>query len=229
MCEALASLPLLFQPGTAWNYSVATDVLGHVVEVIQGAPLDACFQRQVFGPLGMHDTFFFVPPDKQERLARMYIGNRKDPLQPGLNRADRLPYEGAYLRPVPRLGGGGGLVSTLGDYVKLVRALSLGGAPLLAPDTMRLVTENQLPAGMWIGFPNAPVQTGRGHSFAASVRVQPSADDPSSLPGEVQWGGLAGTKWFFSPGEQLAAVLMTQRYLGSELPYWGEFKALLRA
>ncbi|WP_299787088.1 serine hydrolase domain-containing protein [Ramlibacter sp.] len=229
MCEALATVPLLFQPGAAWNYSIATDVLGHVVELVQGQALDACFRRQVFEPLGMQDTFFFVPPEKQARLASLYIGDRKEPLRPGLQRADRLPYEGAYVRPAPLLGGGGGLVSTLGDYVKLVCALSLGGAPLLAPETMRLVTGNQLPAGLWIGFPGAAMQTGRGHSFAASVRVEPCADDASSVPGEVQWGGLAGTKWCFSPREQLAVVLMTQRYAGSELPYWGEFKAVVRA
>jgi CubicO group peptidase (beta-lactamase class C family) len=228
MCEALGTLPLLFQPGSAWNYSVATDVLGHVVEIVNGEPLDACFRRQVFEPLGMDDTFFTVPPEKASRLAALYIGNLKDPSQPGLRRADRLPYDGAYLQPWPHLGAGGGLVSSLGDYLKLVRVLLEGGAPLLAPPTMRYVTENQLPPGMWVGFPNAPLQVGRGHSFAASVRVEASSAEPSSLPGEVQWGGLAATKWFFSPREQLAAVLMTQRYMGSDLPFWPEFKALLR-
>lgn len=229
MCEALGTLPLLFQPGSAWNYGMSTDVLGRVVEVVHGQPLDACFRQQVFEPLGMHDTFFCVPPQKAARLAALYIGNLKEPLKPGLRRASGAAYDGAFLAPVARLNAGGGLVSTLGDYLKLVRALLLGGAPLLQPETMRYVTENQLPPGMWIGFPNAPLQVGRGHSFAGSVRVEPWTGEPSSPPGEVQWGGMAGTKWMFSPRERLGVVLMTQRFMGSELPFWPEFKSLLRA
>jgi len=227
MTEALGTLPLLFEPGSAWNYSVATDVVGRLVEVVSGQKLDAYFQEHVFAPLGMHDTFFAVPPDKQARLAALYAGDLKEPLRPGLRRADDLPYEGAYLRDVPFQGGGGGLVTSLGDYAALVRAFLRGGAPLLRPETMELVTRNQLPAGLWIGFPGQPLQVGRGHSLAAAVVVQ-ETPGVSLAEGQVYWGGLAGTKWFFSPREDLGAVLMTQRYMGSDLPFWPDFLRALR-
>ena len=131
MMDALGKLPLLFQPGSAWNYSVATDVVGRLIEVVGGQPLDACFQQQVFDPLGMHDTFFFVPPEQAHRLAALYVGDLQDPGKPGLRRADQLPYPGAFLQRVPRLTAGGGLVSSLGDHATLVRVLVQGGAPLL--------------------------------------------------------------------------------------------------
>lgn len=228
MMEALGRLPLLFQPGSRWNYSVSIDVVGRLVEVLAGEPLDAYFRRHIFEPLGLRDTFFFVPPDKADRLATMYVGNLQDPGRPGLRRADHLPWAGAFVQPVPRLNPGGGLVSSLGDYTTLVRTLANGGAPLLLPSSMPLVMQNQLRPGQWIGFPGAPLQEGRGHSLAASVRVQESPADPASSVDEVQWGGLAGTQWFISPRDDLAAVLMTQRHMGYGLPYWSEFKQLLR-
>lgn len=227
MMEALARVPLLFEPGSAWNYSVATDVVGRLVEVLSGQKLDDYFRQRIFAPLDMHDTFFCVPPDKQERLAALYIGSTKEPLRPGLRRADNLPYEGAYRKAMPFLGGGGGLVTSLDDYTALVRALLRGGAPLLGPQAMALLTSNQLPRNMWIQFPGQPLQVGRGHSLAAAIVVQ-ETPDMAFAEGQVYWGGLAGTKWFFSPREDLAAVLMTQRYMGSDLPYWPEFLRALR-
>lgn len=227
MMEALARVPLLFEPGSAWNYSVATDVAGRLVEVVSGQKLDDYFRQHIFAPLGMQDTFFTVPPEKQERLAALYIGSLKEPLRAGLRRADNLPYEGAYRTKMPFLGGGGGLVTSLGDYTALVRALLQGGAPLLRPETMEFVTRNQLPEGMWIRFPGEPLQVGRGHSLAAAVVVQ-EVPGVALVQGQVYWGGLAGTKWFFSPREDLAAVLMTQRYMGSDLPFWPEFLRALR-
>lgn len=228
MMERLGRLPLVAQPGSAWTYSVATDVVGRLVEVLAGMPLDAYFQRHVFEPLGLRDTSFFLPERDAHRLTALYIGNLRDPSQPGLRRADQMPYPGAYRQRVARLNGGGGLVSSLGDYTTLVRTLMEGGAPLLRPATMSLVTQNQLPAGMWVGFPGLPVQDGRGHSLAASVRVRPSAYEPGTPAGDVAWGGLAGTDWFFSPAEQLAVVFMTQRYMGSGLPLQAEFKRRVR-
>jgi CubicO group peptidase (beta-lactamase class C family) len=229
MVDALGGLPLLFQPGSAWNYSVATDVVGRLVEVVSGQRLDTYFRRHIFEPLGMHDTFFEVPQDKQGRLAALYIGNLREPSAPGLRRADHLPFEGAYRRPVARLNAGGGLVSSLDDYLALVRALLHGGAPLLKPRTMERVWNNQLPEGMWIGCAGIPGVEGRGHSFAGSVTVHTSAADPASVEGELQWGGLAATKWSISPREGLALVLMTQRYMGSDQPFWPEFKQAVRA
>jgi CubicO group peptidase (beta-lactamase class C family) len=227
MMEALARVPLLFEPGSGWSYSVASDVVGRLVEVVSGQKLDDYFRQHIFARLGMDDTFFCVPPEKQDRLAALYIGSLKDPLRPGLRRADDLPYEGAYRRSMPFLGGGGGLVTSLDDYTALVRALLQGGAPLLQPQTMALVTRNQLPEAMWIQFPGQPLQVGRGHSLAAAV-IAEETPGVALVEGQVYWGGLAGTKWFFSPREDLAAVLMTQRYMGSDLPYWPNFLRALR-
>jgi CubicO group peptidase (beta-lactamase class C family) len=227
--ERLARLPLLFQPGTRWNYSVSTDVVGRLVEVLSGTSLDDYFRRHVFQPAGMTDTGFVVPSKDAGRLAALYIGDLREPLKPGLVRADALPYPGAYLQQWPRLNPGGGLVTTLGDYARLLQVLIGGGAPLLKPESMRFVRENQLPAGTWIQFPGFPPVEGRGHSFAASVTVQPYEGDPSSRPGDLQWGGLAGTHWFFSPRERLGAVLMTQRFMGFGLPFWSRFKQAVRA
>jgi CubicO group peptidase (beta-lactamase class C family) len=228
MMEALGTLPLLFQPGSAWNYSVATDVVGRLVEVASGERLDAYFQRNIFEPLGMRDTFFVVPPTRADRLVAMYMGSLREPARPGLRRVDHLPYEGAYRQAVPRLNAGGGLVSSLADYTQFVRTLLQGGGPLLKPATMPLLLDNQLAPGQWIGCPGIPFVEGRGHSFGGSVTVRAHASDPSSAQGDVQWGGLAGTKWMFSPREDIAMVLMTQRYMASDLPFWPEFKRLVR-
>ncbi|VWX61706.1 CubicO group peptidase, beta-lactamase class C family [Burkholderiales bacterium 8X] len=227
MTEALARLPLLFEPGTRWNYSVGIDVVGRVIELVSGQRLDDYFGEHIFEPLGLEDTFFSIPADKQSRLAALYVGSMEEPLRPGLARADHLPYRGAYLQRMPFLGGGGGLVTSLGDFGKLVQTLLRGGAPLLRPETMPLLTRNQLPLGMWVQFPGQPVQTGRGHSFAAAVVAEETAGLPMA-EGQVHWGGLAGTKWFFSPAEDLGAVLMTQRFMGSDLPYWPNFLSALR-
>ena len=229
MTDALAALPLLFQPGADWNYSVATDVMGRVIEVATGEALDAHLQRHVFEPLGLHDTFFFVPPSRQARLARLYVGDLRDPLKRGLRRIEDPRYDESFLRRVPRLNAGGGLVTSLDDFSRLLSVLADGGAPLLQARSLPLLFDNQLPAGLWIGFPTAPRIVGRGHSHAGSVTVEASDADPSSAPGDLQWGGLAGTKWWIWPERKVCAVLMTQRYMGSDLPFWPEFQAGVRA
>lgn len=225
----LSHLPLLFQPGTHWNYSVGTDVVGRLIEVLSGTTLDVYFRRHVFEPAGMPDTGFVVPAQDAGRVAALYIGDLLDPTKPGLARADHLPYPGAYLQAQPRLNPGGGLISTLGDFARLLQVLLKGGAPLLTPASMSCLQQNQLPAEMWIQFPGFPPVAGRGHSFAASVTVEPFKGDPGSRPGDVQWGGLAGTHWFFSPQDRVGAVLMTQRYMGFGLPFWPKFQAAVRA
>jgi CubicO group peptidase (beta-lactamase class C family) len=225
----LAQLPLLFQPGARWNYSVATDVVGRLVEVLSGSALDRYFDCHVFQPAGMTDTGFTVPPQHADRLAALYVGDLAAPLNPGLVRADQLMHPGAYLVPQARLNPGGGLVTSLDDYARLVQILLGGGAPLLQKESMRFVEQNQLPEGMWIQFPGFPMIQGRGHSFASSVTVEAFAGDPTSRPGDMQWGGLAGTHWFYSPRERLGAVLMTQRYMGFGLPFWPQFKQAVRA
>lgn len=225
MMKVLAPLPLSFHPGTQWEYSVASDVLGRVVEVVSGESFGAFLSRRIFQPLGMNDTDFWVPPAKQERLCALYVGaDLLDPSRPGLHRVDGKPYPGAYLHKPPRESGGGGLVSTLDDTVRLIRSLMPGGPTLLKQATLDRMFSNRLPPGVHVRFPNVPAQPGWCFGLGSSVRVSGASGDPAEVAGEVSWGGLAGTVWWINPRLNIAAVLMTQRYFGFGNPYAGEFK-----
>lgn len=228
MMDALADLPLVFHPGTAWEYSVATDVLGRLVEIVSGQRFDAFIQSRIFDPLGMVDTGFVVPEAKRHRLAAYYAGaDLANPMKPGLTRADDSPYPEAYLRPVARLSGGGGLVSTLPDMLALLRSLLPGGPTVLKPATIALMMTNQLPDGVWIRFPGFGEITGKGFGLAGSLTLVPSALEPQDATGEFQWGGIAGTHWWISPKANLAGLLMTQRVMAFWHPFSFELKNLV--
>ncbi len=228
MMDALAELPLVFHPGTAWEYSVATDVLGRLVEIVSGQRFDAFIQSRILDPLGMVDTGFVVPEDKRHRLAAYYAGaDLADPMKPGLTRADDAPYPQAYVRPVPRLSGGGGLVSSLPDMLALLRGLLPGGPTLLKSETIALMMTNQLPDGVWIRFPGFGEIHGKAYGLAGSITVVPSPLEPPGAMGEFQWGGIAGTHWWISPKTNLAGLLMTQRVMGFWHPFSFEFKNLV--
>jgi CubicO group peptidase (beta-lactamase class C family) len=225
MVEILAGLPLVFHPGAGWEYSVATDVLGRVVEVVSGMRFDAYLQQRILEPLGMKDTFFVVPEEKRARLAAHYEGaDLLDPMKPGLTRADAIPYPRAYLQAVPRLSGGGGLVSSLHDMIALIRSLLPGGPTLLKPATLELMMTNQLPKGVCIRFPRLGEIPGKGHGLAGAVTHAASSIEPAGAVGEFQWGGIAGTHWWISPRQNLAGLLMTQRHMGFWHPFSFEFK-----
>ncbi len=227
MIDRLAELPLSYHPGEAWEYSVATDVLGRVVEVVSGQSLDAFLEARIFDRLGMTDTGFHVPEPQQGRLVALYNGSDVlDPMKPGLTRADHLPYPQAYRRAFPRLSGGGGLVSTLPDMLALVRALLPGPDALLKPETLRLMMTNQLPAGRTIRFANLGPMAGKGFGLGGAVTFTPMPFDPPNSTGEFQWGGLAGTHWWICPEANTAGVLMAQRYMGFWNPFFFEFKRL---
>ncbi|HZP70818.1 MAG TPA: serine hydrolase domain-containing protein [Pseudolabrys sp.] len=226
MIDVLAGLPLTFHPGTAWEYSVATDVLARLVEVVSGQRFDAFIQSRILGPLGMADTGFVVPD--RNRLVAYYAGaDPADPMRPGLVRMDNVPYPDAYLRPVPRLSGGGGLVSTLPDMVALVRSLLPGGPTLLRPDTIKLMMTNHLPPDVWIRFATFGELRGRGHGLAGALIVEPSASDHPDAKGEFFWGGRAGTQWWISPETQTAGVIMVQREAAFLHPFGAEFRRLV--
>jgi CubicO group peptidase (beta-lactamase class C family) len=225
MMTTLAPLPLSFHPGTRWEYSVASDVLGRVVEVISGESFGEFLSRRIFEPLNMPDTDFWVPPAKLDRLCALYVGvDLMDPSKPGLKRLDDKPYPGAYTRKMPRESGGGGLVSTLPDTVRLMQSLIPGGPTLLKPETLNLMWQNQLPPGVCIEFPNRPREPGHCFALGSAVTLEAGPGEPAEAMGEVGWGGLAGTIWWINPRIGIAAALMTQRYFGVNDPYGFEFK-----
>jgi CubicO group peptidase (beta-lactamase class C family) len=225
MIDVLADLPLVFHPGMSWEYSVATDVLARLVEVISGQRFDAFIQSRILGPLGMVDTGFVV--SDRNRLVAYYAGaDLVDPTKPGLTRTDDAPYPEAYLRPFPRQNGGGGLVSTLPDMVALIRGLLPGGPTLLKPDTIELMLTNQLPEGVWIRFAALGELQGKGYGLAGALILEPSAFDHQDAVGELFWGGFAGTQWWISPKKKTAGLIMAQRQMGFAHPFAVEFKRL---
>ncbi len=228
LVPTLAKLPLAFHPGEQWEYSMATDVLGRLVEVVSGLSLGEFFQQRICGPLGMVDTDFWVPEAKRDRLTALYAGvDLMDPTKPGLVRMDNAPFPGAYTSPTLRQSGGGGLVSSLDDTVRLVQSLMPGDGPrLLRPETVALMGRNHIAPGLCVKFPNMPVNPGLVFGLGSSVLAKPSSISPPNATDEVSWGGIAGTLWWFNPRLNIAGVLMTQRYFGFGNPYCFEYKRL---
>jgi CubicO group peptidase (beta-lactamase class C family) len=227
MIDALADLPLTYQPGTSFEYSVAIDVIARLVEVISGQPFDKFIQSRILGPLGMVDTGFVVPEKDRGRFVAYYAGaDLMDPMKPGLTRTDNSPYPGAYLKPVPRFNGGGGLVSTLPDMVALIRSLLPGGPTLLKPETLALLTDNQLTDGVWLRFAMMGELKGKAYGLGGGLILQPSPIDHPDSQGEIYWGGMAGTQWWISPKRNMAGVMMAQRQMAFVHPFSFEFKRL---
>ena len=221
VCDRYAALPLLFQPGSSWNYSVATDILGRVVELASGMHLDEFFRTRIFEPLGMHDTSFYVPPDKLQRLAALYGVNAAN----GRARRFQKPATGAE-KPV-FLSGGGGLMSTAHDYWQFIRMLEHGGAlghhRLLSPATVRLMTANHLPNNQDVTSFGSPVgeevsYDGLGFGLGVSV-VNDQIKSRALCPnGTYGWGGLASTVFWVDPVSGISAMFFTQLMPSSAYP-----------
>ncbi|MDE2876204.1 MAG: PQQ-dependent dehydrogenase, methanol/ethanol family [Gemmatimonadota bacterium] len=195
--EILASLPMVDDPGDRWNYSLSTDLLGRVVEVVSGQSFDRFLQDRIFGPLGMHDTGFQVPADSQDRFTAMYWQTPE-----GLQMGDS-PTEGSYTRTPAWLSGGGGLVSTASDYLRFCRMLlgggELDGVRVLEAETVRLMTRNHLADGL------LPVMGIPGMGFGLGFAVPAGADD-----GAYWWSGVANTYFWIDPAEDIIAFAWTQ-------------------
>ncbi len=217
-CDIWAGIPLLFQPGTAWNYSVATDVLGRVIEVVSGQPLDQFFASRIFGPLGMTDTGFCTPPEDWPRLAALY-GAGPD------GKAARLDTLGELgRRPPTLLGGGGGLVSSAADYHRFTQMLlhraespagELDGVRLLGPRTVSFMGRNHLPGGADLdAFDTSAGAEGmfRGVGFGLgfAVVLDPVTGYVDRSAGEMSWGGMASTVFWIDPAQELTASFFTQ-------------------
>jgi CubicO group peptidase (beta-lactamase class C family) len=230
LCDALATLPLAYQPGTNWRYSYATDVLARVVEVVSGQAFDTFLATRIFAPLGMTDTGFHVPAEKQERFVTMYAPlDVFSPMKGGLVKADD-PREGSYSRPKKFLSGGGGLVSTVADYVTFLRAVIHGGewngVRLLRPETLALMRSNQLAPGIGVRFPMWEMtDTVFGLGFA--LKQAPGAGEPATAIDEYHWGGMAGTHTWMAPRAGICGVCMTQRMPGFWHPFSHDFKRMV--
>ena len=208
MVTKLGELPLLYQPGTRFNYSVSSDVLGRVVEVVSGRSFDEFLQQRIFTPLDMKDTGFFVPEDSFNRFA----ANHSPKLLGGLRVSD-APKSSRYRRDPSMLSGGGGLVSTARDYMRFCQMLlnngELGGKRLLQVETVEAMTKNQLPDE---AYPIAlgGQRDGVGFGLGFSVVVENTSYTAQSHIGEYGWGGAASTHFWISPSDDLAVVVLTQ-------------------
>ena len=218
----LARLPLVFQPGTAWRYSYAHDVVGHLVSVLSGMTFPHFLEERVFRPLGMVDTGFFVPPTKLDRLAALYSGTPAG----GLALVDS-PAKSEWVDPEITPSGGGGLLSTISDYLRFAQMLLNGGAldgvRLLSRKTVELMTRNHLPSSM-LPFAVTPGKPLPGFGYGLGVGVLMNAADAEELAsdGMYQWNGAASTRWWNDPKEDLIGLMMIQTLRGDLLPQIGQ-------
>ena len=211
--DKLATLPLRFEPGTRYHYSVATDVLGALVERLSGQTLEHFFQTRIFDPLEMHDTFFNVPDDKMPRMAGGHLWNAEQqamgPMPTGL-----LPAPSG----VTLFSGGGGLISTARDYWRFCEMLrrggSLDGVRILGPKTVQAMTMARLAPEVRDNgaaeYPASHLYPGQSFGLGAGVITDPAQAGVVSSRGEYSWGGIANTKFWIDPEEDLVVVFMTQ-------------------
>jgi len=211
MVEKACSIPLCFQPGSKWEYGISIDVLGRLVEVVAGQPLDEFMQQRIFGPLKMVDTGFFVPQEKLARLTSVYSHT------PGKGLAAMRPAQGVdrYRRGGTKLlSGGGGLVSTAADYLRFATMLANGGqldgARILGPRTVALMSMNQLPEGV-LPAPWGGKNGGNGYGFTMSVTMDVARTTGYGSVGDYGWDGAASTFFRVDPKEDLVLLVMTHR------------------
>jgi CubicO group peptidase (beta-lactamase class C family) len=234
-CDIWAGLPLLFQPGTEWNYSVATDVLGRVIEVASGQRLDEFLAARVLGPLGMTQTAFWADAEAAPRLAALYVPG---PDQKA-TRADGLG-KGALRRPVMLLGGGG-LVATAGDYHRFTQMLlhrpdspagELDGIRLLSPRTVGYMVRNHLPGGLDLESFGRPLYAespfrGVGFGLGFAVVIDPVPGKVVCSAGEISWGGAASTTFWIDQEAGLTVSFFTQLLPSSTHPIRAQLRQLV--
>ena len=231
LVERAAALPLLAQPGAEWNYSIASDVLGHLVATVSGEQFDAFLQRRVIQPLGMADTGFHVPAQAHARLAANYARGADG----ALTLIDD-PATSRYLSPRAICSGGGGLVSTAADYMRFCQLMlgcgTLDGVRLVGRKTVELMTANHLRGDMAaMGMPRFSESSyeGIGFGLGFSVMLDPARAQVLGTPGEYAWGGAASTAFWIDPAEDMAVVLLTQLTPSSTYPIRRELRVLTYA
>ena len=234
-CDTWAGLPLLFQPGTEWNYSVATDVLGRVIEVASGQRLDEFLAARILRPLGMTQTAFWAGPEAAPRLAALYTRGRDG----AATRLDALG-QAALARPA-MFSGGGGLVSTAADYDRFTQMLlqragspagELDGIRLLSPRTVGYMTRNHLPGGVDLETFGRPLYAespfrGVGFGLGFAVVIDPLPGKVVCSAGEISWGGAASTTFWVDQDADLAVSFFTQLLPSSSYPIRPELRQLV--
>ena len=228
MIERLAELPLIAQPGAEWNYSVATDVLGYLVQAISGQRFDDFLEERIIKPLGMSDTAFHVPADKVSRFACNYNVEADGSLK-----LIDDPQKSHYTTKRDIVSGGGGLVSTAADYMRFAHMMlnkgELDGVRLLGRKTVELMTSNHLRGDMAdMGQPRFSESSyeGIGFGLGFSVTLDPAKAQILGSPGEYAWGGAASTAFWVDPAEEMVVLLLTQAMPSSAYPIRRELRVL---
>lgn len=230
----VAQLPLRYQPGERWHYSVASTLLGAVVERVSGQPFDEYLQEHLFGPLAMTDTFFSVPADKRDRFLPNGIWDRETNAMAEVSSALDIGFDGAAVAA-----GGAGLVSTIGDYLRFAEMLRRGGeldgVRILSPKTVDFMTSDHLADELGVGAtgerPTIRALTelgGVGFGLGFGVLDDPTTVGVVGSPGEFTWGGAAGTLFWVDPVEEIVVIAMLQQVL-SPWPLRRELKVLVNA
>ena len=226
LVERLGTIPLLYQPGTKWHYSIAADVLGRLIEVASDQPFDQFLAERIFQPLGMIDTGFYVPTEKVDQLAGMYGPGPTRDLQPidapegGTGHISKT----SFIKKPRFLSAGGGLVSTASDFARFCLMLSckgaLSGKRLMKVESVELMTRNHLPQHL-IPLDKKPEDRygGLGFGLGVSVRVQQTDWVPASQIGEYGWIGGTSTEFWISPKEELVAIILAQHIPFSPLSH----------
>ncbi|PLW81318.1 serine hydrolase [Kineobactrum sediminis] len=232
MIDQLAELPLEFSPGECWNYSVATDVLGYLIEVISGQSLPDYLRETIFEPLGMVDTAFNIVPDKVDRLASCYERNAAKQL---ICNDDG---QSSMFRDREFYSGGGGLLSTVGDYYRFCQMLlqggTLDGQRVIGSRTLEYMTQNHLPgnvdlAAIAMGSFSETDYEGVGFGLGFANKVDPVANGNMASHGTFFWGGLASTLFWVDPAEELVVIFMTQLMPSSTFNFRGQLESMIYA
>ena len=225
MVATIASLPLLHQPGEVWEYSVSSDVLGRVVEVVSGMDLDRFVSERITKPLKMPDTAFYLTASQAARLAHS-------------DAAMALPGGDPTAKPAV-FSGGGGMLSTASDYARFCQMMlnggELDGVRILAPHTVALMTSDQLPpsterhspVAMLLGAFGPTPEMGTSFGLGFAVRTAPGRNPVPGSVGDFSWAGITGTYFWVDPKEKLAVVLMIQAPQGMGVPYWRQTRTLV--
>lgn len=224
MVKRIAKAPLVQQPGTTWQYGYSTDVLARYVEAVSGMPIDEFFRKNIFEPLGMNDTGYYVPEKKWDRFTVLYsLNDGKKTV-----RRSTAAAQDSYKQPTTKLGGGSGLVSTTMDYARFCQMLAndgeLNGVRILSRKSVELMRADHMPADMpRVGGTSLP---GWGFGLTFAVSRGPGKTGAIGTKGEYRWGGAAGTRFWIDPEEEMVTIFMVQILPYRGVAYGREFKRL---